>query len=923
MVAAGAYTVTATSVAVPVLLPATGTTVAVGQSVTITESDAKAKIYYTLDGSTPSASSMLYASGGFSLTATGTITVQAIAIDGTSSSAIATATYSVAPASVAAPTFSPATGTTLTSGQMVTIADSDPKATIYYTVDGSTPSASSTKYTAPIALHASATVEAIAIDTNVNSTVASAVYTVPVSIPAPTFSPATGTPLTAGSDVTLADGDANATIYYTEDGTPPTASSTKYTAPIALSTAGSITINAIASDAGNVSAVADATYTVTVVSGPTVTGTVLSGTAGVNLAEVQLYAAGQTGYGSNGIPLGAAVSTSSTGAFTATFSSCPASPGDLVYAVATGGDAGKGANPALQLMTALGPCSKLAATAYTINEATTVASAYALAPFMTTAPNVGSSATNYLGLTNAFATVNNLVNVATGTALTITPAYATKTVAYLNTSTAPQARLNTLANILNPCVDSSGAGGGCSNLFSGATPTGGTAPANTLQAILNIAQHPGEAVPALFGLASASGPFKPELKTAPNDFTLAVTYTGGGLGISPTVMNGTVSFGGTDFTGVGPTQASSLAIDNKGNIWVTAGGFDYANFVSTAPLLAEFNVLGAPLTPATKVSGANPPAVTYGGFDPEPTSSPTSLASIAIDITENNWIADNSSSGDLFEVSPAFAVSSSLLLGNEITSLAIDANSTVWAFNVSLNEIHNGKVTTLTPPSGLPYAGQLNDLTFDANGGLWGSEELSPSSSAPDIYQMDTTTGGILFDAVPAGGAYTTTVADNAGNIYGCGDPGGQTLDLLNSGALLKTYALTTTRGCGAQLVLDGQGHIFAVSNGFGFPTGMAVDEFTTAGKLISPLANGYTGTSNEESPTINPDPNFFGNGPGGTDFAGTAAIDGSGNLWVLNPDTNGVNAPGNVLVEFVGIAAPVVTPTSVAVANGSLGLRP
>jgi hypothetical protein len=55
------------------------------------------------------------------------------------------------------------------------------------------------------------------------------------------------------------------------------------------------------------------------------------------------------------------------------------------------------------------------------------------------------------------------------------------------------------------------------------------------------------------------------------------------------------------------------------------------------------------------------------------------------------------------------------------------------------------------------------------------------------------------------------------------------------------------------------------------------------------------------------------------------AAIDASGNLWVLNLDTNGSTAPGNVLVEFVGLAAPVTTPTSVATAglSGQLGTRP
>jgi len=57
--------------------------------------------------------------------------------------------------------------------------------------------------------------------------------------------------------------------------------------------------------------------------------------------------------------------------------------------------------------------------------------------------------------------------------------------------------------------------------------------------------------------------------------------------------------------------------------------------------------------------------------------------------------------------------------------------------------------------------------------------------------------------------------------------------------------------------------------------------------------------------------------------------MDSAGNLWALNPDSNGYDSngnpaqPGNALVEFVGIGAPVVTPASVALTNGTLGTRP
>ena len=76
----------------------------------------------------------------------------------------------------------------------------------------------------------------------------------------PTFSPATGV-FTSAQNVTISTETDGATIYYTTDGTDPTASSTEYTGAINVST--TTTIKAIAvKDGNNNSAVATATYTI-------------------------------------------------------------------------------------------------------------------------------------------------------------------------------------------------------------------------------------------------------------------------------------------------------------------------------------------------------------------------------------------------------------------------------------------------------------------------------------------------------------------------------------------------------------------------------------------------------------------------------------------------------------------------------------
>lgn len=79
---------------------------------------------------------------------------------------------------VATPTFSPAGGT-YASAQTVTITTSTSGASIRYTIDGSTPTGSSTLYSGPISVPSSRTINAIGIKSgSTNSAVASASYTI-------------------------------------------------------------------------------------------------------------------------------------------------------------------------------------------------------------------------------------------------------------------------------------------------------------------------------------------------------------------------------------------------------------------------------------------------------------------------------------------------------------------------------------------------------------------------------------------------------------------------------------------------------------------------------------------------------------------------------------------------------------------------
>jgi hypothetical protein len=159
-----------------------------------------------------------------------------------------------------APVISPSGGT-YSGAQQVTITDTVSGATIYYTTDGSTPTASSTKYTGAFQLSTDATVQAIASASGyLQSAVASATYNFNTQTPMPQFSPAGGT-YTTTQAVTISDSTSGAVIYYTTNGSTPTTSSTKYTGPITVSA--NTVINAIATFSGLTNSnLASASYTI-------------------------------------------------------------------------------------------------------------------------------------------------------------------------------------------------------------------------------------------------------------------------------------------------------------------------------------------------------------------------------------------------------------------------------------------------------------------------------------------------------------------------------------------------------------------------------------------------------------------------------------------------------------------------------------
>src|SRR5580698_5419359 len=260
-------------------------------------------------------------------------------------------------------------------------------------------------------------------------------------------------------------------------------------------------------------------------------GTVLHGTVhgGQNPivgAHVYLYAIDTTGYGGPGIAASSTnasvsllhtgtgttqdgsghyyVTTDQSGNFTITGDySCPSNyPNTYFYA--SGGDPGlgSGVNSAITLTAPAQACNTSAST--DVNEVSTIATAYAYAGYASDPVHISTSNTLLAatGLTNAANTLANLEMANTGVALATTAS---------GNGTVPQTEINTLANILAACVNSTGpTSTQCTTLFNNAK-SGTVTTTNTAQAAVGMARIPGQDGTPLFNLQTANAPFQPSL----------------------------------------------------------------------------------------------------------------------------------------------------------------------------------------------------------------------------------------------------------------------------------------------------------------------------------------------------------------------------------------------------------------------------
>lgn len=508
--------------------------------------------------------------------------------------------------------------------------------------------------------------------------------------------------------------------------------------------------------------------------GASLQGRVHGGQQAVSGASISLYAAGLAGNGLGAVNLLGThtVVTDANGGFNITGDfSCPAAT-TPVYLVARGGNPGLAAgtsNPSLVLVAALGDCGTLTSATFTwIDEATTAAAAWALTPFWGPGASVGASVANLTGLRNAFGVAANLVNTTTGVA----PSANLPAGASTETS-----KLNTLANVLSPCVNSDG-NAGCSALFAAAS-TASFVPANTLDAALNIVRNPAANVAGVFNVSGSSGPFQPALTSAPHDWTMSLTLGNcasgcgglnvpGAVGIDSTGSVWVANYFGAivsnfsaagvaaapqGFPGAGLHESYGLTVDPFDHVWITNQQSVSGAGNRGVGSVSEFNSAGLELSSYGYTGG--------GIYYP---------LAVAADSNGEIWIADYGSSSSSLLASNGSAISGSSGYGPSqlpfTSAVALDAVHNAW-FAVEGGAV---RVSPLGAVSSFSCCSGPSGIAVDPGGNIWiadynGFAVVELTSTGAFSRRIDTSAGltapqGIAVDG--AGNIWTSNYFGNS-----------------------------------------------------------------------------------------------------------------------------------------------------------------
>ena len=217
------------------------------------KNDNNAPMYYTMDGSTPNVDSTKY-SGEIELSKT--TTLKTVSFDNGKYSEVVELTY-IKDTNIPSDVKADKVAGKYTKPIKVTLSNEDNLA-IYYTIDGSTPSKTSSKYTTPISIGETTVLKAVTYQGDSAGNVMTFKYQYP-TVPSEVTASIPETKFTSSKTVELIS-DIDANIYYTTDGSVPTVASNHYTQPLRVSENTTFTVGATYKNSNDIGVVTNHTY---------------------------------------------------------------------------------------------------------------------------------------------------------------------------------------------------------------------------------------------------------------------------------------------------------------------------------------------------------------------------------------------------------------------------------------------------------------------------------------------------------------------------------------------------------------------------------------------------------------------------------------------------------------------------------------
>jgi hypothetical protein len=587
----------------------------------------------------------------------------------------------------------------------------------------------------------------------------------------------------------------------------------------------------------------------------------------------------------------------------------PAAGNATVYLVAEGGTAraaaSQGANDGITLMALLG--TPLPSTV-TVNELTTVASAFAAAQFI----HGESISGNPLGLRIAAANVPNLVDPETGQwgKVLLDPLNSTQTTTLANLDT-----LGSLVTAFATVADDDWR----TRFLKAATLPGGTTPKNALEAMAGIARQPWAQPKELFALfdeaypqpkdgSRRKAPFVPYLAYVPDDFVLSLCFAGGGV-----------------------YSAGRLMFDAEGNLWSgqnwLAGSQSGVN-QSIGGGVVKLSPAGIPLSPPiTGFTGMGIDGVGWGtavtldkvwatsfngkilvmDFDGHPIGKESDfpfkekfLGLMGIGVAANGdvWIADGSDNQLLYF--PGGRVKDGRIVKvaglKSPFDIVIDAQNRVWVSNSQSDTVVRFPADDPSKAESFRVGIGVRALALDSKGNVWVASNMSLDFPPPTI---------------PDGASIMEQFKIAAGHM----------LKVLSDNPSMVTGVVNMIRPDGSQPAPTG----FTGDKAVSVPWGLNIDGNDDVwignfwGRGVVLMAGDDT-KGHPAGTKVGDVIHVFRSGS--IQMLTDVSIDPAGNVWAANNwnDLNGAAAPdplrptstwggGSGITVIYGVAAPVQTP--------------